>query len=166
MSQNNSIKEKVSISFPESATIIVQQLYDSAKNSYLNGSPWSIESFQTDLETPLAGYGLAMMNEDIIGFIGYRHFLGEAEITNFCVRQEYKQQGIGTDLMSACLAYLKEQGMRQLFLEVRASNQAARLFYQKMNLVEVDTRKNYYCNPVEDAIVMQYIQQKNVKEKE
>lgn len=158
MSQNKCIKERIIISFPESTEINGQELYDHAENSYPNGSPWSVESFQTDLETPLAGYGLAMINEEIIGFIGYRNFLGEAEITNFCVRQEYKRQGIATDLMSACLAYLKEEGMRQLFLEVRSSNQVARLLYQKIGLVEVDTRKNYYRNPVEDAIVMQYIE--------
>lgn len=162
MSQNKCVKEKIVISFPESTEIASQELYDQAESSYPNGSPWSIESFQTDLETPLAGYGLAMINEKIVGFIGYRNFLGEAEITNFCVRQEYKRQGIATDLMSACLAYLKKEGMRQLFLEVRASNQGARRLYQKIGLDEVDTRKNYYCRPVEDAIVMQYIE--NIQE--
>ena len=49
--------------------------------------------------------------------------------------------------------------MRQLFLEVRSSNQAARLLYQKIGLVEVDVRKNYYHDPFEDAIVMQYMEQ-------
>ncbi|WP_414839615.1 ribosomal protein S18-alanine N-acetyltransferase [Carnobacterium sp. TMP28] len=159
MSPCNGIKRKIEIAFPESTTITSQELYDSAENSYPNGSPWTVESFQTDLETPLAGYGLALKEEEIIGFIGYRHFLGEAEITNFGVRKEYQQQGIATDLLFACLAYLKEQGMRQLFLEVRSSNQAARRLYQKIGLVEVDVRKNYYHNPVEDAIVMQYMEQ-------
>ncbi|MGB6179475.1 ribosomal protein S18-alanine N-acetyltransferase [Carnobacterium sp.] len=159
MSQYNCIKEKIDITFPENINITSQELYDTAENSYPNGSPWSIESFQTDLETPLAGYGLARRDKEIIGFIGYRHFLGEAEITNFGVHQNYKQQGIGTDLMLASLAYLKEQGMRQLFLEVRSSNQAARSLYKKNGLTEVDIRKKYYCNPVEDAIVMQYIEQ-------
>ena len=108
MSSCNGIKKKLEIVFPESTMITSQELYDSANSSYPNGSPWTIESFQTDLETPLAGYGLAMKEKEIIGFIGYRHFLGEAEITNFGVRKEYQQQGIATDLMFACLAYLKE----------------------------------------------------------
>lgn len=162
MNQIKSIKEKIVISFPKSAEITGQQLFDLAENSYPNGSPWSVESFQTDLETPLAGYGVAMIDEIMVGFIGYRNFLGEAEITNFCTSRDYKRQGIATDLLTACLAYLKEEGMQQLFLEVRASNQEARRLYQKIGLGEVDTRKNYYCHPVEDAIVMHYIE--NVQE--
>ncbi|WP_034551276.1 ribosomal protein S18-alanine N-acetyltransferase [Carnobacterium funditum] len=159
MSQYNCVKEKIEIAFPKNINLTSEQLYDSAENSYPNGSPWSVESFQTDLETPLAGYGLAMKNKEIVGFIGYRYFLGEAEITNFGVHQKFKQQGIATKLMLACLTYLKEQGMKQLFLEVRSSNQVAKLVYQKCGLTEVDVRKNYYCNPIEDAIVMQYIEQ-------
>lgn len=158
MSQCNGIKEKIKISFPDNATITCEQLHAIAENSYSNGSPWSLESFQTDLETPLAGYGLAMINKEIVGFIGYRHFLGEAEITNFGVDYEFKKQGIATELMAACLVHLKEQGMKQLFLEVRSSNLPARLIYGKFGLAEVDIRKNYYHHPTEDAIVMQYIE--------
>lgn len=159
MSQCNGIKEKIEFSFPENATITSEQLYEISENSYSNGSPWTLEGFQTDLETPLAGYGLAIMNKEIIGFIGYRYFLGEAEITNFGVRHEFKKQGIATELMAACLTHLKEQGMRQLFLEVRSSNLPARLIYGKFGLAEVDIRKNYYHHPTEDAIVMQYIKE-------
>ena len=159
MSQCNGIKEKVEISFPGNTSITGEQLYSISENSYFNGSPWTLEGFQTDLETPLAGYGLAIINKQIIGFIGYRYFLGEAEITNFGVHHEFKKQGIATELMAACLAHLKEQGMRQLFLEVRSSNLPARLIYGKFGLAEVDIRKNYYHHPTEDAIVMQYIKE-------
>ncbi|MEG0551934.1 MAG: hypothetical protein RR533_00145, partial [Carnobacterium sp.] len=65
MSQCNGIKEKIKISFPDNATITCEQLHDIAESSYSNGSPWSLESFQTDLETPLAGYGLAMINKEV-----------------------------------------------------------------------------------------------------
>ena len=41
-----------------------------------------------------------------------------------------------------------------LTLEVRASNSAARKFYDKNHFIDIAIRKNYYRSPVEDAIVM------------
>jgi len=37
---------------------------------------------------------------------------------------------------------------------VRESNQIARKFYYRNEFIDVAMRKNYYRNPVEDAIVM------------
>lgn len=157
MDLTNETREKTQFIFPEKELITSERVYQIAEESYPNGSPWSVTNFQTDLDTSLAGYGFAVKDEKAIGFIGYRHFLGEAEITNFGVNQLFKQQGIGSRLMAACLSHLDEQGMKQLFLEVRASNQSARTVYQKFGLKEVAIRKNYYRDPNEDAVVMQYI---------
>jgi ribosomal-protein-alanine N-acetyltransferase len=44
----------------------------------------------------------------------------------------------------------------QVFLEVRESNQAARIFYKSMGFQEVGIRKEYYQAPLEAAIVMKF----------
>jgi len=44
----------------------------------------------------------------------------------------------------------------QVFLEVRESNQAARIFYKSMGFQEVSTRREYYEFPSEAAIVMKF----------
>ena len=49
---------------------------------------------------------------------------------------------------------MKENDCRSIFLEVRASNEQARLMYEKFGFVLLGTRKNYYVSPVEDAVVM------------
>ena len=41
-----------------------------------------------------------------------------------------------------------------LFLEVRASNVIAQKLYQNLGFKAYHTRKNYYQDPVEDAILM------------
>jgi ribosomal protein S18 acetylase RimI-like enzyme len=43
---------------------------------------------------------------------------------------------------------------RYIYLEVRASNRAARRLYEKFGFRTVGIRRNYYLNPVEDAIIM------------
>jgi ribosomal protein S18 acetylase RimI-like enzyme len=55
--------------------------------------------------------------------------------------------------MNDCIAFGKEQGVRTLSLEVRASNEGAQAFYRKLNFVAVYRRPNYYPDG-EDAVVM------------
>lgn len=142
--------------FPEEVLLSSEQIHQLAEASYSNGSPWTAENFSTDLEAPFVGYGFAIKHQKAIGFIGYHHFLGEAEITNFGVDHAYKNQGIGSQFLGACLNHLSENGMEQLFLEVRSGNKAAIAVYQKLDFEKVAVRKAYYRNPVEDAQVMRY----------
>jgi len=43
---------------------------------------------------------------------------------------------------------------KEIFLEVRKSNQRAQAFYKKEKMAVIAERKSYYHNPVEDAIIM------------
>ena len=49
---------------------------------------------------------------------------------------------------------LKKRGSRCLTLEVRASNTPARALYESLGFVLVGTRRNYYHNPKEDALIL------------
>ena len=44
--------------------------------------------------------------------------------------------------------------MKDIFLEVRESNQVAINFYKKNNFKQISIRKGYYSDPTEDAIIM------------
>jgi ribosomal-protein-alanine N-acetyltransferase len=52
------------------------------------------------------------------------------------------------------LAVSEKRRATRLTLEVRESNERARKFYYRNGFIDVAIRKNYYRNPVEDAIVM------------
>ena len=56
--------------------------------------------------------------------------------------------------MGEFLALARERGGREIFLEVRASNVAARRLYEKWAFVEAGVRKSYYQGPTEDALVL------------
>ena len=63
-------------------------------------------------------------------------------------------RGVGRALLRELLARARSQGMGQLFLEVRASNQAARALYESEGFEELAAVPSYYRNPVEDAVTM------------
>jgi ribosomal-protein-alanine N-acetyltransferase len=43
--------------------------------------------------------------------------------------------------------------VEEIFLEVRVSNTAAIACYEKFHFHKIDVRKNYYTEPIEDAVV-------------
>jgi ribosomal-protein-alanine N-acetyltransferase len=47
-----------------------------------------------------------------------------------------------------------QQGVKQIFLEVRQSNLPARQLYEKCGFQSVGVRKNFYRFPQEDALVL------------
>ena|ERR1700727_1759016 len=87
--------------------------------------------------------------------IGGHHFGDEWEIENIAVTGSAQCGGLGTQLLSEFLNMVRERG-RTIFLEVRESNLAARALYQKLAFVEAGRRKNYYENPPEDALILQF----------
>ncbi len=99
---------------------------------------------------------VAALESRIAGFlVVHRTFAGdhasraEYEILNVAVASSCRQLGIATGLLRHELA-----SGDIYFLEVRASNAAARALYAKLGFAEIARRPNYYQNPVETAIVM------------
>ena len=111
-------------------------------------SPWTLEQIQADLSQDQTWYALAYDGEEVIGFLAVQENLFEAEVLQIAVKQTYQGQGIASTLF-ATLPTDKE-----LFLEVRKSNQRAQAFYKKEQMAIIAERKAYYHDPVEDAIIM------------
>jgi ribosomal-protein-alanine N-acetyltransferase len=96
---------------------------------------------------------VAVCNTIIAGFLVARSVgPGEREILNLAVSPDYRRRGIAKTLISERLLPLHEA----LFLEVRASNRAARNLYISLGFQEVAIRPEYYQSPLESAIVMKF----------
>ena len=111
-------------------------------------SPWTLEQIQADLSQDQTWYALAYDGEEVIGFLAIQENLFEAEVLQIAVKQTYQGQGIA----SALFAQLPAD--KEIFLEVRKSNQRAQTFYKKEKMAVIAERKDYYHDPVEDAIIM------------
>ena len=111
-------------------------------------SPWNLEQIQADLSQGQTWYALAFDGVEVIGFLAVQENFFEAEVLQIAVKKAYQGQGIASDLF-ATLPTDKE-----IFLEVRKSNQRAQAFYKKEKMAVISERKAYYHDPVEDAIIM------------
>ena len=96
---------------------------------------------------------LAEAGEKAVGFLLARQMADEMEILNLAVAPGWRRQGIGRQLVGEALAHGQVQGVKQCWLEVRASNQGALAFYAAMGFVEAQRRPQYYRQPAEDAIL-------------
>ena len=111
-------------------------------------SPWTLEQIQEDLSQDQTWYALAYDGVEVIGFLAVQENLFEVEVLQIAVKKAYQGQSIA----SALFAQLPTD--KEIFLEVRKSNQRAQAFYKKEKMVIIAERKAYYHDPVEDAIIM------------
>ncbi|MCL2813080.1 MAG: ribosomal protein S18-alanine N-acetyltransferase [Oscillospiraceae bacterium] len=118
------------------------------------GDPWSRRSFGEILNSPSAAGFIALEGCGAAGYLIMLCIPPEIEILNIAVKKSLRRKKIATGLFGAALEYAKSQKAERLFLEVRKSNEGALKLYQKLGFQTVGTRKNYYANPREDALLM------------
>ena len=70
-----------------------------------------------------------------------------------CRSGAVRGRGVGTRLMGEFVAHARAEKGSGIFLEVRESNEGARALYGKMGFEETGSRKSYYSDPAEDAIL-------------
>ena len=93
---------------------------------------------------------------EVVGFIVGKQIDQECEIENIAVSGAARRRGLGTRLLGEFLALIQRQGGREIWLEVRESNLAARALYEKWAFVEAGRRKAYYEDPSEDALILKF----------
>ncbi len=98
-------------------------------------------------------FTVAVAGDAVAGFLVWRPLAeGECEVLNLAVAPQFRRQGIARELLNPLLN-LRDA---EVFLEVRESNHAARMFYKSMGFQEVGIRHLYYEDPAESAIVMKF----------
>ena len=117
-------------------------------------APWSENSIANELENPLSRWLVAECDGAVLGYVGSQMVPPEADLMNLAVQEMARGQGIGRALMTALMKGLAQEGIRELSLEVRASNMPALTLYQSLGFAEAGRRKNYYRSPVEDALIL------------
>ena len=119
-------------------------------------TPWSIDAIKHEIcENKLADFMIACDEENnIIGYIGIWTLLDECQINKIAVMPEKRKIGIGKTILNHVIEFTRDMGVKSWYLEVRESNTAAQALYRSAGFSSVGTRKNYYINPVEDAVLM------------
>ena len=144
----------INISFKELNTEFDQEI--SLIESRIHRNPWSQEQIKESFQNK-NNLVIGVFNQDEL--IGYCFILiaqTEAEILNIAIDINFQRKGLGEILLKECFERLKSQQAKNLFLEVRQSNHAAKNLYSKIGFKTIGIRKNYYSDN-EDANMMQLI---------
>lgn len=114
---------------------------------------WNYNVFKNELENKNSKYVVAKLNNEIIGFGGIWFSVDDIHITNIVVKKIYRNQKIGSLILTALIDMCKNQAQKVITLEVNLNNIPAQKLYQKFGFKIVGIRKKYYNN-TEDAIIM------------
>lgn len=116
--------------------------------------PWSYKSLEEELTNDTAYFYVALIDNEVVGYIGLYIVCESCFVTNVAVFPQYRNQGIATALIRRAFLTATSHGTDFISLEVRKSNTAAISLYNSLQFEEMGLRKNYYRNPPEDALIM------------
>ena len=119
-------------------------------------NPWTRDMYAWELQNRSVCHIYVVRTAEcrVAGFCAFWLVFDEIHINNVAMRPRFRAMGIGTNLLHRVLAEAKQLGARRTTLEVRASNGAARRLYERLGFYVAGTRRNYYMNPVEDALIL------------
>ncbi|HEY9574399.1 MAG TPA: ribosomal protein S18-alanine N-acetyltransferase [Lachnospiraceae bacterium] len=90
----------------------------------------------------------------LLGHCGVLLLAWEAEVLNVFIKKSRRREGLGRCLLEEMIKQCGKKNVRDLYLEVRASNQAAIHLYEQLGFKRLGLRSHYYSNPIEDAVLM------------
>ena len=117
--------------------------------------PWPARSFRLELtDNPASRCWVADLERRVVCMAVAWLIVDEIHIATIATHPDYRQQGIGKELLLHTLRSAKEEGAITSFLEVRESNDVALEMYRKFGYVESGRREGYYKDNNEAAILM------------
>ena len=119
-------------------------------------NPWTREMYLAELANP--GVSSCYLARDAsgraIGFCSVWRVLDELHINNLAVLPDVRRQHIASALLARVLREGVSSGASRATLEVRRSNEPARLLYERFGFSVAGVRTGYYTNPAEDALIL------------
>ncbi|GKS57910.1 putative ribosomal-protein-alanine acetyltransferase [Nitrospira sp.] len=151
-------------SLPVNCTVIPGSMSDLDEILELEGrsftSPWTRKMFEGELSgNPFARFLLVREEAGgrarvLVAYLCYWIVFDEVRLMNLAVASERRRRNLATSLVRQALDEARDAQAKRALLEVRVSNEAARRLYRGLGFRETGNRKDYYRNPVEDAILM------------
>lgn len=118
-------------------------------------SAWNVQQVNSELQRD-SGISLvaALAEGKILGWCCGFTAVQDGELLKIAVHPGYRLAGIGGQLLDSWCLLMLEQGAEQIFLELRSHNRAALQLYVGRGFQETGRRKEYYCDPVDDAVIL------------
>jgi ribosomal-protein-alanine acetyltransferase len=117
--------------------------------------PWTRGNFADSLR---AGYQCSTwrLGGELVGYFVLLAAAGEGHLLNLSIVPGRQRRGYGAALLREAMRVARENGARNIFLEVRPSNLAGKALYEGFGFKKIALRRGYYpaLGGREDALVL------------
>lgn len=117
--------------------------------------PWTREMYEWEARhSDVARFYVARHDGGVIAYLAGWVIFDELHINNLAVTPAWRRRGVAGTLLTHVLQAAAREGAVRATLEVRRSNEPARRLYERFGFAFAGVRKDYYRQPVEDALVL------------
>lgn len=145
--------------YPERLEIVPMTASDIAdvlrieKSSFT--TTWPSDAFYNELTTNrLAHYYVGRVGGKLVAYGGIWVIFEDSHVTTIAVDPAFRGNKYGEVMLLRLIEEAIERGAAWMTLEVRESNVTAQQLYRKYGFTTVTTRKGYYSDNNENALVM------------
>lgn len=115
-------------------------------------APWSLPMFALELSKRSGICLAALADARLVGYLFCAHYEEAWHLMNIAVDPSRRRGGVARALIADLL--LRTGAHANITLEVRVSNAPAIALYESYDFRRVGTRKRYYADNGEDAVIM------------
>jgi len=117
-----------------------------AMDAQLQANPWSLDQLQASMQAGHQGWVL-LHGDQVYAFLLFSVAGPVAELLLVGTDPAHQRKGYATWLLEIWQAQAIQEGIEELQLEVRASNQQAQRLYERFGFHKVGVRADYYPLP-------------------
>ena len=118
--------------------------------------PWSDEDFTRCLRHRNVIGQVAVHDDQVVGMMVYQLHKHHLHILNFAVGPQWQRQGVGRAMIRRLESKLSHERRTRLVLEIRETNVAGQLFFQRMGFRAIAVLRDFYDHSPEDAYHFEY----------
>ena len=116
---------------------------------------WSEKNIKDSIESK---FDYCMVIEEdyrVLAYIIFRVNMDEAELFRIATDKNSRNSGSAHELMNFMISNLRTMKVKKVFLEVRSKNTVAIRLYENYGFKKIGIRREYYSNPLDDALLME-----------
>jgi ribosomal-protein-alanine N-acetyltransferase len=133
--------EKIKIA--RARVIDIKKIIEIEELSYRD--PWPREVFMIDyVFNSSSRYYVVKIVNKIVAFMGIWVEERKLHIINIAVHPEYRNKGIAKALLNSSIDYANKNRLKEIYLEVRKSNNVAQNLYKQFDFEIVEDLQKYY----------------------
>jgi ribosomal-protein-alanine N-acetyltransferase len=126
-----------------------------AKRNDENGFP---------LQSTFSNWLLQVPTAAQVGMLSFQSVPPELQILRLAVLPDWRKQGLAKFMLEQLEILAESANLESLWLEVNSANKAATELYYKQGYQETGIRKNYFINPLGDALLLKKVLKYNDKQ--